>query len=334
MISVFFVIIGISLLILVHEWGHFIAARIFKLRVDEFGIGFPPRLFSKKKGETVYSINVVPLGGFVKIYGENPSLGREVADHKRSFTHQPAWKRAIIISAGVVMNFIFGWVVISAILFIGSPSLILVDLVASDSPAELAGLQQGDQITGFTNADEFVKFIGDNKGKEISLNIKRNKEEITTSLTPRLNPPKNEGSLGVALRDAGVPSHGFIESINKGFLSSVAIVGAVFVGLYQAIFSPQNILGPVGIFDVAVSTGDLGLIYLFQFLALISLNLVVLNILPIPALDGGRLFFIMIEKIRGKRFTSKTELTANAIGFSFLIILIILITFKDIIGLF
>jgi regulator of sigma E protease len=334
MISIFFVIVGISILILVHEWGHFIAARFFNLLVEEFGIGFPPRLFSKKKGETLYSINAVPLGGFVKIYGESTIQGRSVTDPKRSFVHQPAWKRAIIVSAGVAMNFIFGWIVISAILFMGSPSLILVDLVASDSPASVAGLQQGDQITGFTNADEFVKHIASHKGQEISLNIKRGKEELVTSLTPRTNPPKGEGAVGVALRDAGVPKHGFVESIGKGFLSSVTIVGAVFVGLYQAIFAPQNILGPVGIFDVAVSTGDLGLIYLFQFLALISLNLVVLNILPIPALDGGRLLFIAIEKIRGKKFNLKTEIIANAVGFSFLIILIILITLKDVIGLF
>jgi len=334
MISVFFVIVGISLLILVHEWGHFIAARAFKLIVEEFGIGFPPRLFAKKKGETTYSINSVPLGGFVKIYGEHPVPGKAIANPGRSFLHQPAWKRAIIISAGVIMNFIFGWVVISTILFIGSPSLILVDLVAPNSPAALAGLQQGDQITGFTDAEALVKHVIDNKGQEISLTIKRGKEELTTTLTPRVDPPKNEGALGVALRDAGVPQHSFFESISKGFISSVVIVGAVFAGLYQAIFAPQHILGPVGIFDVAVSTGDLGLIYLFQFLALISLNLVVLNILPIPALDGGRLLFILIEKIRGKRFTPKTEMVANAIGFSFLIILIILITLKDIVGLF
>ena len=331
--AIFFVIIGLSLLILVHEWGHFLAARFFNLLVEEFGIGFPPRLFSKKFGETLYSINAIPLGGFVRIYGESAGIGGDIENPKKSFVYLDAWKRAVIMLAGVFMNFIFGWLVISAVFFIGSPSVTLIDLVAKNSPAFQAGIQGGDQVLGYESTEEFIAFINQNKGKEIILNIKRNDETLQLTLTPRLNPPKGEGALGIGLLDGGIPKHGFFNSLGKGLVASVTIVTAIFGGLYQVIFSPQNIIGPIGIFDIAINTGELGLIYLFQFLALISLNLVVLNILPIPALDGGRLLFIIIEKIRGKRFSLKTEARANAVGFSFLILLIILVTFKDIAGL-
>ncbi|MFH1759203.1 MAG: site-2 protease family protein [Patescibacteria group bacterium] len=334
MTSIIFVIIGLSLLILVHEWGHFLAARFFNLLVEEFGIGFPPRLLKKKIGETVFTLNAIPLGGFVKIYGENADMGEEVRYPQRSFVHQDAWKRATIIVAGVLMNFIFGWLVISAIFFVGSPSIILIETVTEDSPAYAAGIQSGDRVLNHDTIDSLIGFIDSNKGSLITLDIKRGSEELQISAVPRINSPVGEGSLGIAIREGGVPKHGLFTSIGKGFITSVTLVGAIFVGFYQVIFMPEYILGPVGIFDMAVNTGQLGLIYLFKFIALISLNLVVLNILPIPALDGGRLLFIIVEKIRGKRFKHSTELRANAIGFAFLIALVFLITIKDVVGLF
>ncbi len=333
MISIIFVIIGLSLLVLVHEWGHFLAARYFGLLVEEFGIGFPPRLIKKKIGETLYSLNAIPLGGFVKIYGENASSAGNFNHPEKSFAHQLPWKRAVIISAGVLMNFIFGWLIISFVFFIGSPSLILVDLVKESGPAFAAGIRQGDRILGWEKADDLVDYININQGREIDLAVIRDGEEISFTAKPRLNPPVGEGALGIGLRDSGIPKHGFFSALGNGFVASAAIIGAVFYGLYQAVFSPENVLGPVGIFGAAVDTGELGIIYLFQFLALISLNLVVLNILPIPILDGGRLLFIIMEKIRGKRLSLETENRANALGLAFLLTLIVLITIKDVAGL-
>ena len=334
MLSIFFVIIGLSVLILVHEWGHFLVARWFGLLIEEFGIGFPPRLFSKKSKGTIFSINAVPLGGFVKIYGENSGLGGNIEHPEKSFAYQTAWKRALIVIAGVAMNFLLGWLIISVVFFVGSRSLVLVDLVQDSSPAATAGFQTGDQILGFDNSEKLVSYIEQNRGKEISLKINRSGEELTFKAMPRIFTEAGQGALGLGLRDAGIPRHGLFESIVQGFIASVSIVVAVVLGLYQAIFSPQQVLGPVGIFDAAVDTGRLGIIYLAQFVALISLNLVVLNLLPIPALDGGRLLFIIIEKIRGKRFLKETEIKANTIGFGFLIALIVLVTIKDIAGLF
>jgi len=334
MISVLFVIIGLSILILVHEWGHFLAARWFGLLVEEFGIGFPPRLLSKKIKGTIFSLNAIPLGGFVRIYGEHAGIGGDVPQPKKNFAYQPAWRRAIIIIAGVVMNFLLGWIIISGIFFIGAPPLITTDYVQPDGPAAVAGLMAGDRILGFESADQLVGFINENRGKELNLRINRGGEELEISAVPRKNSTPEEGALGVGLREMGIPQHNLLTSIGQGFLTSIAIIVAIFAGLYQIIFVPQQVLGPVGIVDMAIGAGQSGLVYLFQFLALISLNLAVLNLLPIPALDGGRLLFIIIEKIRGRRLLLKTEAMANAIGFVVLIGLIILVTIKDVVGLF
>lgn len=332
-LSIIFVIIGLSLIIIIHELGHFLVARFFNLYIEEFGIGFPPRVAGRFFGETLYSLNLIPLGGFVKIYGENLQSLSQDRHPSRSFAHQKAWKRALIIVAGVVMNFIFGWLLISAVLFIGSPSVIFIDQVAQDSPAASVGLEAGDIVLGYENAAKFVDHINANKGREIVIAVRRDSQDLTLRLTPRLNPPAGQGALGIAFHDAGLPKHDFFSAIGQGFSASIRIVAAVFIGLYQAIFTPDQILGPVGIFGVAINTGQQGLIFLFQFLGLISLNLVVLNILPIPALDGGRLLFIIIEKIRGQRFSPKFEMRANAIGFAALLALILLITIKDVVGL-
>src|SRR3989344_1392030 len=177
-------IIGISLLILIHELGHFLAAKYFGLWVEEFGIGFPPRLFKIKKGETVYSINLLPFGGFVRIHGEKRDPHVEEKNPKRSFWFLPIWKRAAIIGAGVFMNFILGWIVISGIYMVGAPSGVTITGVASDSPAVLAGLMNGDRVTGYTKTEEFIKFVNDNKGKEISFKVLRGNEEMKIKIVP------------------------------------------------------------------------------------------------------------------------------------------------------
>lgn len=314
------------------------AARWFGLLVEEFGIGFPPRLFFKKVKGTIYSFNAIPLGGFIRIYGENGDAGGAIQHPEKSFAYQSAGRRAIIIAAGVAMNFILGWLIISGIFFVGSPTLIVIDFVQPGSPAAAAGLMTGDQILGFESVNKLVDYINDNRGKEVLLKIKRPGidmvEELEIKAAPRIRPSPGEGALGVGLQESGIPRHGLIAGLWRGLLTSLSIIAAVFIGLYQAIFSPQQVLGPVGIVNLAMDTGRLGAIFLFQFLALISLNLAVLNLLPIPALDGGRLLFILLEKIRGRRFLRETEIRANAAGFVFLIALIILVTIKDVAGLF
>ncbi len=335
MLGFLIVFIGLSLLVLVHELGHFWAAKYFKMPVEEFGIGFPPRLFSTIWEGTRYSVNALPLGGFVKLHGELEDAGAG------SFINQKPWKRVIVLIAGVCMNFIAGWLIFSAVFWVGVPSVIVINQVTPDSPAAHVGLRQGDIINisdfvnpNLKNVNEFIDFINEHKGKEIVLNVERAGKEFQLNIVPRANPPVGEGALGVALQGGGIPRAGFFTGLYRGLVMAGVIAWSVVQGLASLFTAPQNIVGPVGIFSIAVSTGKIGFIYVLQLLGVISLNLAVLNLLPIPALDGGRLLFIIIEKLRGKPFRAHTEQHANAIGFMFLIALIIGVTVKDVAGFF
>lgn len=335
------VIVGISLLILIHELGHFLAAKAFGLLVEEFGFGFPPRLFSKKIGETVYSFNILPFGGFVKIYGEESSVAESPEDRKRAFYAQRAWRRILIILAGVAMNFLLGWFIISAIFMVGVPKSIVVTDVAAGSPAAMIGIQKGDQITGFKDSEEFTSFVQQNRGREITLLLKRDGEQFSVGVVPRIEAPAGQGALGIAFAEAGVDRQPVLASFWSSLKASVGLVSAIFTGLYQlllALFTQGQLLpgfvGPVGIFGIASQAAGLGILYFLQLLALISLNLFALNILPFPALDGGRLLFVLIEKIKGSPLSPQFEKSANAFGFLLLLLLMLALTVRDVARLF
>lgn len=339
-IGAVFVIIFLSILILVHELGHFWAARKFGLWVEEFGFGLPPRIWSKKIGETIYSVNALPFGGFVKIYGEN---GHSNSDSQRSFPNfrsfafLPAWKRAVILSAGVVMNFIFGWLLLSAALSIGVPQAILITEIRSDSPAAQAGILLGDKVVGFQKIDEFVNYIRQNRGKEIILKIERGREIMEFKVEPRLNPAVGEGALGVGLMETGLSRKNLLASLAEGLRISLETTAAIFAAIFN-LFADffagrtplERITGPVGIVEMTAQAGGLGIVYLLQFFALISLNLAVINVFPFPALDGGRLIFLLAEKIKGSPLPRRFENFANTLGMAFLLLLMAAITIKDI----
>lgn len=341
--TIFIVIIGISLLILIHELGHFIVAKKMGLLVEEFGFGFPPRLFSKKIGETTYSFNLLPFGGFVKIFGEEPSANTQINTNdanteQRAFHTQPAWKRALIIVAGVFMNFLLGWFLMSLIFMIGTPKALLVAEVLPESPAAVVGIMPQDQILGFEKAPDFIDFVNKNRGREIALEIKRGGEELSFAVTPRV---AGEGAVGVSLVEAGVEKQSFFVAIWEGLKTSGFIVAAIFgafINLIWGFLTQGQVLvdfvGPIGIFGVASQAGALGFLYLVQLIALISLNLTVLNIFPFPALDGGRLLFVLIEKIKGSPLSSNFERGANTAGFLLLLLLMLAITVRDIARLF
>lgn len=348
--TILILIVGIIVLILIHELGHFIAAKIFRVKVEEFGFGFPPRLASKKIGETRYSINAVPFGGFVRLYGENPTerekpdANPEAEDGARAFYRQAAWKRVLIIISGVAMNFVIGWLITAAIFAIGSDQKIVVSQVAAGSPAEAIGILPNDVLLGFKKADDFISFVNENRGQEISIQARRtiNKETgvLDLRVMPRVSPPPGEGALGVAISELGVARRPVFQSLADGFRVAVGAIGMIFAALYRlfvGIFTggvgAENFVGPVGIVGAANEAAGFGIIYLFQLLAIISLNLAALNILPIPALDGGRLFFIIVEKIKGSPVPYRKESIAHAIGFLVLLLLMIAITVKDIHGL-
>jgi len=346
------VIIGLSLLILGHEAGHFLCAKAFGLRVDEFGFGFPPRIFAIKRGETEYSFNWLPFGGFVRISGERGEFamtedGAEIAEGadpattKRLFYAQPAWKKSVIILAGVATNFILGWLLISAVLMVGVPKAVVITGTEAGSPAAQAGFMSGDIVRDYKSAQDFINYVNANKGKEITIAVLRENKEFDLKVTPRVSTAANEGPIGVVLAEGGTPREGFFSALKDGLIDAgniaVLTLGA-FYDLIKQLFVHASLLpgvvGPVGIFGIAEETGKIGLAYLLQFLGLISINLMVVNLIPFPALDGGRFLIIIIEKIKGSAIPMKVEAMVNGIGFAFLIILMLLLTVRDVRGLF
>ena len=235
-IGIIAVIIFLSILILVHELGHFLAAKKFGLLVEEFGFGLPPRIWGKKIGETIYSVNALPIGGFVKIFGEDgedATLKTRISGRiERSFTSLKIWQRALILLAGVFMNFLLGWLVISVVFFIGIPQTILITEVAPNSPASEIGLMSGDRIANFSKMDEFIGYVNDNRGKVINLEIERLDKSFSVQATPRINPPEGQGALGISLAEGGSPKMGVFEGFYEGLKTSAEIVKSIFLALF------------------------------------------------------------------------------------------------------
>lgn len=364
MLSVLLFAAILIVLILVHEYGHFIAAKFFKIRVDEFGIGFPPKLIGVKRGETEYTINALPIGGFVRIWGEDAAdISPEDPDRMRSFAMKPRWQQAIVLSAGVVFNVLLAWVIFTGGFMFGMPSAIteeerdtahdirlLVTEVLPDSPAFEAGMVAGDEIIGLTSAgDSFLgeltpedvsTFVSENPNQPLSFVVSRSGKEHTLTVTPQTNiiaDNPDRAAAGFVMTLAGIitlPPHlAVIEGAKMTYemTKSVAIgLGAFFTQLVTFEADFNQVSGPVGIVGLVGDAQALGMAYLFTFTAFISLNLAVINILPFPALDGGRLLFVIIESIIRRPISPRFAKQANAIGFLILIGLIIAVTVSDV----
>jgi len=351
-ILIFIIILG--LLIFVHELGHFIMARRAGMKVEEFGFGFPPRLFGFKKGETLYSINWIPLGGFVKILGED---GQSL--DKGAFGSKSAWRRFLVLIAGVTMNMIFAWVLISIGLTIGLPTLvdegqvfpananvresrITVLFVEPDTPAQKQGLRAGDVIASldgnqFTQVFEVQDYNSIKVGQPVQYEIIRGDSTLDITIIPRVNPPEGEGAIGIALGVAAKVSYPWYKAIVLGFQQTFSLTIQIFAALgalIGSIFSDRALLGsltgPVGIAVITRDVAQLGFANLLQFTAVLSVNLAIINALPFPALDGGRIFFLIVEKIRRKKLKPVIEGYANTIGFFLLISLMVWVTVKDV----
>ncbi|MBU2101644.1 site-2 protease family protein [Patescibacteria group bacterium] len=331
---IFLTIFFLAILILGHEFGHFIVAKMLKIKVEEFGIGFPPRLFARKFRETEYSLNLLPFGGFVRIYGEDALNTKEVKDKKRSFYYQSFIKKALVISAGVIINILIAWIAFSVVLSVGMPGGIFINDVVEGSPAYLAGFEAGEFIEGFESADEFLSYIDAHLGEEIVINDK--------AVTPRIDTPEGEGPLGIGILPSGIDPTPFPQNIWLGLKTALRTLGLIFIALGSMLFGAlsgnfealSQVSGPVGVFNIVKDAGQLGSIYFVQLVGIISLNLAALNTIPFPALDGGRLLFIALQKIFGDKILNKrTEIIINVAGFLFLIALMIAVTIKDIISL-
>lgn len=340
MLTVIIIIIFFSILILIHELGHFLLSKKFGLFVEEFGLGLPPRAWGKKLGETIYSLNWLPFGGFVKIAGENREEEGELPENiskEKVFYNLKIWKRSLIIIGGVIMNFILGWILISIIFMAGIPKAVFIADVSANTPASQAGLMANDKVLGFTDVDGFISYVNQNKGKEITLRIERGGNEVDVRVAPRENPPQGQGALGVALIEGGQEKEGFFAAIWNALKLSGNIFAMIFVGIFNLIklailgkAGLEGVAGPVGIVKMTAQVSHLGFLYLAQLMALISINLAAINIFPFPALDGGRLLFLAIEKIKGTPLPRRFEGYANAIGMGLLLLLMAIITIKDI----
>ncbi|MDD5291003.1 MAG: RIP metalloprotease RseP [Patescibacteria group bacterium] len=415
-------LIVFSLLIFAHELGHFWFARRFGVRAEEFGFGFPPRIFGAqilkgkklvkiaekekvevevseyetideqeiiketitdskqeidelvsvkkwrfipgsgepeiKAGEeemqasTIYSLNWIPLGGFVKIKGEN---GEEENDPD-SFASRKIWQRATILSAGVGMNVILAAFLISLGLMIGFPQAldnldsrarvsdkkIQITQIIPDSPAAQTGFMAGDTIIAINNEEfateeELQNFVDSETGKELAYKIKRGQEEMILKAVPETREETGRGGIGIAIATTGLVKYPWYLAIEEGIKETALLTWAIIVAFYELIKNlimgrgvAVDIAGPVGIAALTGQVAHMGLIYILQFTALLSINLAIINFLPFPALDGGRVLFLIIEKIKGSPVKRELETAIHNIGFALLMLLVLVVTFRDV----
>ncbi|MEK7546184.1 MAG: RIP metalloprotease RseP [Patescibacteria group bacterium] len=348
--TVLLFIVVLAVLVLVHELGHYLAARYFGIDVEEFGIGFPPRAWSVKKGKTIWSVNWIPLGGFVRIKGEDdPS-----ATGPGNFAHKPAYQRAIVICAGVFMNLVLSSLLFAVGFTVGLPQIaeglpasarvrdprVQIIEVLPESPAAEAGFAPGDVILkiegeALGRVEDIQARVNAAEGS-VDVELKRGKEILTKELVPKLDEESGRKIMGVALVESAIVSYPWYHAIGKGIyatgfyvkeivLSLADLIKGLFVGQKPGV----EFSGPVGIAVLTGQAAKLGLTYLMQFAALLSVNLAVINILPIPALDGGRLLFIIIEKFRGRSVRPIVEAVTHRIAFFLLLGLVVLVTIKD-----
>ncbi len=342
---VFLLILG--LLIFVHEAGHFTAAKLSGVKVEEFAFGFPPRLICRKKGETNYCINLFPVGGYVKMLGED-----EESDSPKSFSKKKARFRLIIIVAGVVMNFLLGGILLSIGYGIGMSPIsvpedefatgrtnqVVIAQVNEGSPANQAGIQSGDVINGFASIDDFAAYTKANLNQSITLQVTRNgqQSEKTVNVSDNASAP-----IGVGLVNLANIKLPFFKAIYFGFKDMILTSKNIVVALYQIIIGlfktgkvGEAVSGPIGIFNITGQAVKLGFIYTLQLAALLSINLGIINLIPFPGLDGSRALIVLLEGIfRKKVIKSEIESWLHMIGFIILILIIVLVTFKDIIAL-
>lgn len=362
-ILLFFIMLGA--LVFVHELGHFLSAKKAGIRVDEFALGFPPRVMSKKVGETVYALNLIPFGGYVKIFGEDGAeAGANVQDDARAFIKKPKWVQATVLCSGVLGNIIFAWLLLSATFLVGVPSSadgrygdavqepkLTITSVLSDSPAGRAGLEMGDIIWSITeeqtegvfrkrsegyDAESARVFIG-HAESPLTIQYERGAEMQSVTVVPKEGIIIGKKAIGVTLDAVGVVRFGIFRSVYEGFLMTLDLLREITMGLVhfvgQAFLGNANlgeITGPVGIAGLVGEARILGFVYLLSFTAFISLNLAVINLLPLPALDGGRLLFLGIEAILRRPLPERLTRVLNTTGFCLLLLVMFLITYRDI----
>lgn len=346
----------LSVIVLIHEFGHFIVAKKSGVWVEEFGLGLPPRIWGKKIGETLYSINALPIGGFVRLHGESLEEGLSATNPKRAFVNKSKKIRIAVALAGIVMNFILAVVCFSLVYSITGIDreigpIKLTD-ISENSPAKEAGLLPDDRIITIngqtiTSTAQVQQIVADNLGKELNFVIERPNEEttqtLTISLTPRVNPPEGQGAVGIAFSASGVETYypplwqrpfvGAYYGIKSTFELSKAVLGG-FAQISSDVSqgqAPEGIVGPVGIFAViAEFFKSYGLLAVVNLTGIISLNLAIFNLIPFPPLDGSRVLFVLLESIVGKKRLPKIESISQQVGMILLLVLFVVLTGSEI----
>ncbi len=381
-------LIGVlAVLILVHEAGHFVTAKLVGMRVDEFGFGYPPRVWAKKIGNTEYSINALPFGGFVRIYGEDATeegVGKKkkpteltsveasqdsvtsASFTSRAFVGKSRLAQAVVLLAGVTMNLILAWILVIGAFAVGVPRLVgpnevvpahsftlAIDAILPHSPASIAGLKSNDLITSAKASGSswkgqsptaFMSFISSHANKPITLRVLRGNSMRTLTAEPQTHVSSkypNKVMLGFSFTPLGTVPLSISQSISQGTALTLRLIsvtavglGAFFLHIFTFSVNLSQVAGPVGIAGAVGTAASQGIGDLFFLVAVISINLAIINLLPIPALDGGRLLFVIIEAIRRRQISPRITNMINTISFVLLIILMVVITIHDIFRLF
>lgn len=345
-------VLALSILVLVHELGHFFAAKITSVRVDEFGLGLPPRIIGKKKWGTTWSLNWLPIGGFCSLFGEDPSsapTGLRNGEAEFSFQSKNPWQKMVIVLGGVIMNLvlsIFIFTVVYAILGVPKETeRVKIIGVAKNSPAEVSGLKEGDWIRSIDGVEikkgiELTQKVEKNRGKEINLFINREGQDIALPIQIREIAPEGEGLMGVVISNTEMEKikwYQFYKGIEAGFKEAYfwgKIIGSGVYKMIAGLFSgqvPKDVSGPLGMYEATSSIRmNQGFLAMVHFFGVVSVNLAIVNILPFPALDGGRIIFVLFELIFKKKANKKFESLVNNVGMMILLGLILLVTIGDV----
>lgn len=347
LLSLIYFIIVLGILVIVHEFGHFIAAKRLGVRVEKFSIGFGPKLFSVKKGETEYLVSLIPLGGYVKMSGEDPEEKRQ--GEKWEFLSRRILDRFKIIIAGPFMNYALAFVIFSVIFMFGSPTMTTeVGGLLKGYPAEAQGIMVADKVLSVDGKavkywEDMTEAIRRHAAGPIRFSIERGGKVFEKEIAPVVRQTKDIFGNDVKMALVGIsPStkmenvrYGVIQSFGMGFKKLMQLTYMTYKALWSILTGrlsvKESLTGPIGIFMITGQAAKMGLIYLMHLMAILSASLAIFNVLPLPVLDGGHIFFLAVEKIRGKPLSVKTQIIVQNIGISLLILLTIFIFYSDLI---
>ncbi|MCQ2545569.1 MAG: RIP metalloprotease RseP [Clostridia bacterium] len=327
--TVIYAILIFCLLIFVHELGHFITAKLCGVKVNEFALGMGPAIFKKQKGETLYALRIFPVGGYCSMEGED-----EDSDNPRAFNNQPAWQRAIVLAAGSLMNLLTCVILLIIIAFWSGTATTTIDTVMDGSPAQKAGIVAGDTIVSVDGEEinkwnDLIDAIGFNENDKAEITVERGGKELTLSTNLEYDREADRKMIGITPASEHNPGTAITDGIkNTGTMT--ALMYKVIKQLFTGEVSVKELSGPVGIVYATNQAAKSGLMYVVYLAALLSLNLAIINMLPFPALDGGRLLFLVIRLFTGKRVSDETEGKIHFIGICLLFALMIYVTFNDV----